>query len=94
MGVSINGGTPKCMVCNAYFMENPIKMNDLGVPPFSGNLHLIKLSQGCPSHRLDDTQTSFFCAWNHGLISNVFTIYLHKISKSLFQWIPVDHHYF
>ena len=31
MGVSINGGTPKWMV---YFMENPIKMDDLGVPPF------------------------------------------------------------
>ena len=29
MGVSKNGGTPKWMV---YFMENPIKMDDLGVP--------------------------------------------------------------
>ena len=28
MGVSINGGTPKWMV----YRENPIKMNDLGVP--------------------------------------------------------------
>ena len=27
MGVSINRGTPKWM---AYFMENPIKMDDLG----------------------------------------------------------------
>jgi len=27
----INGGSPKWMV---YFMENPIKMDDLGVPPF------------------------------------------------------------
>ena len=31
MGVSKNGGTPKWMV---KIMENPIKMDDLGVPPF------------------------------------------------------------
>ena len=31
MGVSENGGTPKWMV----YMENPIKMDDLGVPLFS-----------------------------------------------------------
>ncbi len=31
MGVSINRDTPKWMV---YFMENPIKMDDLGVPLF------------------------------------------------------------
>ena len=31
MGVSKNNGTPKWMV---YFMENPIKMDDLGVPLF------------------------------------------------------------
>ena len=30
MGVSKNKGTPKWMV---YFMENPIKMDDLGVFP-------------------------------------------------------------
>ena len=30
-GVSINGGSPKWMV---YFRENPIKIDDLGVPPF------------------------------------------------------------
>ena len=29
MGVSKNNGTPKWMV---YFMENPIKIDDLGVP--------------------------------------------------------------
>jgi hypothetical protein len=23
-----------------YFMENPIKMDDLGVPPWIGNLHM------------------------------------------------------
>ena len=32
MGVSKNSGTPKWMV---KIMENPIKMDDLGVPPFS-----------------------------------------------------------
>ena len=31
MGVSINRGTQKWMV---YFMENPIKIDDLGVPLF------------------------------------------------------------
>ena len=31
MGVSKNRGTPKWMV---YFMENPIKFHDLGVPLF------------------------------------------------------------
>ena len=30
MGVSKNRGTPKWMV----YKENPIKMDDLGVPPF------------------------------------------------------------
>ena len=30
-GVSINGGTPKWLVYNE---QNPIKINDLGVPPF------------------------------------------------------------
>ena len=33
MGVSENGGTPKWMV--KFIMENPIEMDDLGVPPFS-----------------------------------------------------------
>ena len=32
MGVSLNGGTPKWMV---KIMENPIKIDDLGVPLFS-----------------------------------------------------------
>ena len=31
MGVSENSGTPKWMV---KIMENPFKMDDLGVPPF------------------------------------------------------------
>ena len=31
MGVSKNRGTPKWMV---KIMENPIKMDDLGIPPF------------------------------------------------------------
>jgi hypothetical protein len=30
MEVSISGGSPKRMVCNG----NPIKVDDLGVPPF------------------------------------------------------------
>ena len=34
MDVSKNNGTQKWMV---YFMENPIKMDDLGVPPIFGN---------------------------------------------------------
>ena len=36
MGVSINGGTPQWMV----YRENPIKMDDLGVPPFSETPHI------------------------------------------------------
>ena len=49
MGVSKNRGIPKWMV---YFMENPIKMDDLGVPlfletPMSTNDSLTKL-QCCP----------------------------------------------
>ena len=31
MGVALNGGTPKWMV---KIMENPLKMGELGVPPF------------------------------------------------------------
>ena len=30
MGVSMNEGTPKWL----FILENPIKMHDLGVPPF------------------------------------------------------------
>ena len=38
MGVSKNNGTPKWMV---YFMENHIKMDDLGVyTPIFGNTHM------------------------------------------------------
>ena len=33
MGVSIDGGTPKWFVYSEKF-ENPIKMDDLGVPLF------------------------------------------------------------
>ena len=36
MGVSINGGTPQWMV----YSGNPIEMDDLGVTPNSGNLHI------------------------------------------------------
>ena len=35
MGVSKNRDTPKWMVYNMFIMENPIKMDDLGVPLFS-----------------------------------------------------------
>ena len=49
MGISIDGGTQKCLVCNGKFQ---IKMDDLGVPPISGNLHIISecvfiFDQGC-----------------------------------------------
>ena len=37
MGVSKNNGTPKWMV---KIKENPIKMDDLGVPPIFGNTHI------------------------------------------------------
>ena len=37
MGVSKNSGIPKWMVKK---MENPIKMDDLGVPLFSENIHM------------------------------------------------------
>ena len=38
MGVSKTRGTPKWIV---YFMENPIKMDDLGgFPPIFGNIHI------------------------------------------------------
>ena len=44
VGVSINGGTPKCMV----MMEYPIKMDDLGVcTPTLGNPHVFV---GCGSN--------------------------------------------
>ena len=39
MGVSKNRGTPKWMV----YMENPIKMDDLGVPPFKETISEGKL---------------------------------------------------
>ena len=45
MGVSKNRGTPKWMV---YFMENPIKMDDLGgFPIIFGNTHLFTQNSGC-----------------------------------------------
>jgi hypothetical protein len=37
MGVSINRDTPKWVVDNG----KPIKMDDSGVPPWIGNLHMI-----------------------------------------------------
>jgi len=37
MGVSKNRDTPRWMV---KIMENPIKMDDLGVPLFFGNIHI------------------------------------------------------
>ena len=46
MGVSKNKGTPKWMV---YFMENPIKMDDLGgKPPIFGNTHTSIRLTGIP----------------------------------------------
>ena len=40
LGVSVNGGTPKRMV---KIMENPIRMDDLGVPLFSSTPHISTL---------------------------------------------------
>ena len=52
MGVSKNRGTPKWMV---YFMENPIKMDDLGVkPPIFGNTNIT--NQFLPTARLGPIQ--------------------------------------
>ena len=50
MGVSKYRGTPKWMV---YFMENPIKMDDLGVPLETPifNIHL-PIEQGSQNTRL------------------------------------------
>ena len=51
MGVSIKGDTPKCMVCNAYFMEKPIKMNELGVPPFQETSIFLWWHYACCTNR-------------------------------------------
>ena len=39
--VSINGGTP---IAGWFIRENPTNMDDLGLPPISGNLYLDSLS--------------------------------------------------
>ena len=39
LGVSINGGTPKCMVYDG--ISDPIKMGDLGGTPISGNPQMV-----------------------------------------------------
>ena len=39
MGLAINGGTPQNRV---LIRESPTKMDDLGVPPIFGNLHIHK----------------------------------------------------
>ena len=49
MGVSKNRGTPKWMV---KIMENPIKIDDLGVPLFFGNTHIVFLPGGYHPVRL------------------------------------------
>ena len=45
----IGGKTPKWMV---KIMENPIKMDDLGVPLIFGNIHIIHSPQNCHLHRI------------------------------------------
>ena len=49
MGVSKNSGTPKWMV---KIMENPIKMNDLGVPLFLETpIYVFKFTYDMDSNR-------------------------------------------
>ena len=63
MGVSkINKGTPKWMV----IMENPIKMDDLGVPPFKETPILCVPGTGCsspPTHRLVTRKKNLACSF-------------------------------
>ena len=58
MGVSTNNGTPKWMV---YFMENPIKMDDLGGPPlFLETPIWIQNGQSNPSYPQSGPKMRYF----------------------------------
>ena len=48
MGRSQNGGTPKWMFLMVFKGKFDTKMDDLGVPPILGKLHISPISSGCP----------------------------------------------
>ena len=54
----IVGKPPKWMV---KIMENPIKIDDLGVPLFFGNTHLLDLFLFCRSDRQNDERNLTPC---------------------------------
>ena len=78
MGVSKNRGTPKWMV----YMENPIKMDDLGVPLFFGNTHIISVLHIC--YKLDCISMD---------ISRSIS-YIYIISLHIHPWFGVSIYFF
>ena len=55
VGLSINGGSTIYGWLLIFLMENPIKMDDLGVPPHFGNLHMFMNQWFLPPHALKST---------------------------------------